>query len=647
MKELGIYFSNGDRWPFLLMIPGMTLLMLRTTFARNRFYEKLGLTKLPVESFEKPVHRPKKALFYLLGLTLTALAAMGPQWGQKLQPMKAQGLDICFAFDLSRSMWSEDVSPNRLTQAKNQLKIFLPRLGGDRAALVGFSSSAFIAAPLSTDHDALAGFLDPLDPSFMSDPSTSLSTGVDACMDALNLKDVVDRNQIMDSAAKLVVLLTDGEETSDDSNDALKKAEKLGVPVYVMAVGTAKGGPIALRDERGNLTGYLRDPRTQQPAVSKLEDKGPKEIAQRTGGKVFYASMGVDAWKLFEEAIANYKRDSRDAGTKLDREERFQIPLLIAFVFLLLDFFLPETRLRAQRKAQPGAASRIASGVMAALLLTLVASSVFRTPAALAATPPGTEPSLADKVLSGKSPEMVYRNNEAVKKFQKQKIGETIDTLSEAINHDSSDPELRFNWSSAKLYSAVGDQGQVNPKIVDESIKELQNIARDPRVGRDPNAQEFRKLIEHQLGQAYEMKKDIPNALKHYYSSLNEGTPNSKIDERTRTNLKRLLVASEGGQGGGGEGDPKDGKEGEGDPKDGKGQTAQPKDGEDHTDAKMKPKFSGTEIDEGQAKQILESVSGEEQEVQRRKATLEAKERRGKGRMGQGKVNSGQSDKPW
>ena len=49
---------------------------------------------------------------------------------------------------------------------------------------------------------------------------------------------------------------------------------------------------------------------------------------------------------------------------------------------------------------------------------------------------------------------------------------------------------------------------------------------------------------------------------------------------------------------------------------------------------------------EGQAKQILESVSGEEKEVQKRHAKAQAKERAAKNR--EGRIDNGNSGaKPW
>ena len=329
----GVYLAYPERWPLFLLIIAVVGLIARSAKFRAQILRGMGIERpeqLDRTGLQVPRNRRLKNILYVSGLAILALACLGPQWGQKEHAVRAEGLDICFALDLSNSMLAEDMSPNRLEQSKNQLSIFLQRLGGDRAAIAGFAGSGFVAAPLSVDHASLVNFLEPLNPTFVSDHSTNLGAGVDACMTALELDKVRSRDEISDAAAKLVVLVSDGEDTVEDSNEAIARAEKLGVPVYAMAVGTTKGAPIPVRDERGELLRYVKEPGATEVVVSKLLDQGLKDLAKKTGGKVFYAASGVEAWNNFEKAIANYKRDSKDAGTKLDREDRFQWPLLLA-----------------------------------------------------------------------------------------------------------------------------------------------------------------------------------------------------------------------------------------------------------------------------------------------------------------------------
>lgn len=614
MTDFGISFSQTENALLLVLIPVIFVLMLQSARVRRVANKALGLSADP--RFEAPVNRPLKSFLYMVGLIFAGIAAVGPQWGQKAHPIKAQGLDICFAMDLSRSMMAEDLSPSRLEQAKNQLAIFLPRLGGDRAALVGFAGSSYVAAPLSVDHTALITFLEPMGPDVISDQATNLSAGVEACLGTLGLADIKDRNEILDDAAKLVVLVSDGEDTASDDTGAIAKAEKFGIPVFAMAVGTEKGAPIPLRED-GKLTGYVKDPQTRQPVLSRLAIKGLKDIAEKTGGKVFYGSAGVEAWKDFENSIADFKRESRDAGTRLDKEERFQWPLAIAVLALLWDFVLTETKWRWSWK------------------VLVFALAFFGAPRGQAAEPlPGGRWDFRDY-------ELLRRNNQGVLDFGAKNHKQADERLRQALGEDADDPLVRYNWAANRLAGAVDpeDPKKIDEKALAEATSELVKLADDPRVRADASA---RRRVEFQLGKAAELKGEAPAALKHYYASLtldpksqkSEFTvPDTKLDEAAKNNIAHLLVAQQSnsqqqqqqsGEGGGeGKDDKKDqqGKDGENEKdKDGKKQNQQ------YGQGKQKAKFDNTDVSEGEARQILESVSGEEKEVIKRKARGEAKE---------------------
>lgn len=626
-EAFGIYWSQNQNSLLLLGFVFVILALVKTGRVRAAFRKRMGAQYFREEGAHA-ANRPLKNALYLLGSLLVIIAALGPQWGQKAHTVKAQGLDICFAIDLSRSMLVEDVSPSRLQAVKNQLALFLPQMGGDRAAIVAFAGSGYIAAPLSPDANALSGFLDPLDPSFISDQGTSFGAALENCFTALKLDQAKDAAEVLDDAAKLIVLLSDGDDNVNEAGPAIARAVKLGVPIFAVAVGTEQGGAMAIRDARGTLEGYVKDPRTGQPVIVKLLDKGLKEIAKKAGGQVFYASQGTEAWKQFREAIANYKRDSREAGTKLDREERFQWPLLVGLLLLCLEFLMTETRFFRRKGA---------------LVILLAAFGAAH-----------------ESHAGPNNPLQIWDNNRAVKKFEAKDFAAADAKFLEALSRDATDLGVRYNWATNKMVSAIkppakeGDEPEKpDGHLVDEALKEFQSLNKEPATNAKENSG-FRKALRYQMGQAFELKENNPQALLHYYSSLREKTGNKEADEKldkaTRENITRLLGDPDGkgkgggggGGGGGGQEQPKDGQ-GKGD----KGPPQQPKNGEDHKDQKQAPKFSGTDVSEGEARQILESVTGEEREVQKRKAQSESKDRARAQNAERGKVKNNGRDTPW
>jgi len=105
-----------------------------------------------------------------LALALFIIALARPQIGEGETKITASGIDIVLAIDLSGSMSSEDFQlrgqrVNRLIIAKDVLQQFIAKRPNDRIGLVAFATDAYIAAPLTLDHDgegavALSGNID-------------------------------------------------------------------------------------------------------------------------------------------------------------------------------------------------------------------------------------------------------------------------------------------------------------------------------------------------------------------------------------------------------------------------------------------------------------------------------------------------------
>ena len=102
----------------------------------------------------------------LLAVLIVALAQ--PRLAKSTTEVKASGIDIVCALDLSGSMISEDFvvrggRVNRFNMARAVLKQFIDQRPNDRIGLVVFAAQAFIATPLTLDHDFLQENLDRLE----------------------------------------------------------------------------------------------------------------------------------------------------------------------------------------------------------------------------------------------------------------------------------------------------------------------------------------------------------------------------------------------------------------------------------------------------------------------------------------------------
>ncbi|PYJ01322.1 MAG: hypothetical protein DME25_18375, partial [Verrucomicrobia bacterium] len=177
-----------------------------------------------------------RALVALRWLTL-ALLILGlaqPQFVESETAVKASGVDIVVAIDLSGSMESEDFELkgrriNRLDIAKDVLKKFIEKRPGDRIGLVAFAGKAYVAAPLTLDHDFLLMNLERLQLHTIEE-GTAIGSGLSAS---------VNRLRDLKSKSKIVILMTDGQNNSGKIQPltAAEAAQALDVKVYTIGVG--------------------------------------------------------------------------------------------------------------------------------------------------------------------------------------------------------------------------------------------------------------------------------------------------------------------------------------------------------------------------------------------------------------------------
>ena len=198
-------------YPWVLLLLFLLIpLIYRTYWAKTqvalRYSSTQGFKKLPVTVMGGVRH----GLFWLkiAAFTLLVIAVARPQIGKSVTQRKSEGLDIVLAIDTSGSMRALDLKLNgtrydRLTVVKNVLVKFIEKRIDDRIGMVVFGSEAFTQAPLTLDHEVLLTFLGDLQIE-MAGPSTAIGDAIATA--SKRLKD-------LESKSKIIILLTDGENT--------------------------------------------------------------------------------------------------------------------------------------------------------------------------------------------------------------------------------------------------------------------------------------------------------------------------------------------------------------------------------------------------------------------------------------------------
>ncbi len=283
------------------------------------------------------------------GLALAVFAVARPRFGLQLSEVKRRGNEIFVALDVSASMLAEDVVPNRMTKAKRSLGLLISSLTGDRVGIVAFAGDAYLACPLTLDVEAARMFLESVDTGAVPVPGTALGAAV---------RRAVARFPKGSRAEKIVVLLTDGEDTRDsDPLGAAKDAAAAGVKLYTIGIGTPQGEVIRERNADGSLKGFKKDDKGET-VVSRLDEATLAEMAKLTGGE-YFRSRDDDAEILALAAkVSSAARQVQSTQVFKIREERYQPFLLVAILLLMLERLIPRrtghwTRVRAELKAEP------------------------------------------------------------------------------------------------------------------------------------------------------------------------------------------------------------------------------------------------------------------------------------------------------
>lgn len=329
-------FGNPSLFWLLALVPLLAVFLTWTFRARRRALDRFAAPPLG-ENLAASVSRAArrwKAVLLVGGVFFAAIAMAGPRWGWEWRQVKRRGVDVFVVLDVSKSMLTEDVRPNRLTQAKFAVNDLLQKLEGDRAGLIAFAGTAFVQCPLTVDYEAFRLTLNDAGPSTIPRGGTAIGLAIRTALKAFEAGEGRDH---------AIVLITDGEDTDGDPLAAADEAAKNGVRIYAIGVGTSEGELIPVRAD-GGATEFLKD-KEGKVVKSRLNEDVLRGIALKTEGiyvRSAAGDFGIDT--IYDKGITQLHREEYEARLQKKYFERFQWPLGIAFALLLLESFVSDRR---------------------------------------------------------------------------------------------------------------------------------------------------------------------------------------------------------------------------------------------------------------------------------------------------------------
>jgi Ca-activated chloride channel family protein len=244
------------------------------------------------------------ALLALLALAALLIALARPERTVAADQRQAV---VVMITDTSGSMFAKDISPDRLTAAKNAGRTLVDKLPRDfRLGLISFGRTAEQLVEPTTDKDRVRAGLEGLAFGGKTAMGDGLALGLDAARTP-----VANELGIPQRLPAALVLLSDGANTAgeEDPITVAERARRFRIPVYTVALGT----------QEGYITHTRRDGTTWREPVPP-DTTTLQEIARETRGRFYEAA---DAQRLTEIY--------RGLGTRLaTRQEKQEVTAAFA-----------------------------------------------------------------------------------------------------------------------------------------------------------------------------------------------------------------------------------------------------------------------------------------------------------------------------
>ncbi len=267
-----------------------------------------------------------KTFLRTIYFALIVIALLGPSFGDTSREIKTVGKDIFVCIDLSQSMNAMDIQPSRLAKVKFELKNIIEAFNSDRIGLIMFSSEAYLQCPLTYDNNALDLFVQTLNTEMVPNYGTDFGPPMEMAMDKLTDEDTI----ITRSKAKIVILISDGEDFGDNTAEIAEDLEDEGISLFTLGVGTKKGSKIPIR------TGFKQD-RNGNEVVSKLNSTSLENLADDTGGEYFEINESRNDTERLISAINSVEGELREAKKVDATQNRYFYFLGAALLLMAID----------------------------------------------------------------------------------------------------------------------------------------------------------------------------------------------------------------------------------------------------------------------------------------------------------------------
>ena len=329
-------FQNPEY--FLILLVLLPMLVWHFLFRRK---QEMAVNVATTEEYRKDIRTLRTRLLHLpfflrlLVIVLTVVVIARPQTHHAISEKETEGIDIIMAMDISTSMLTQDIRPNRIEAAKSVANEFIASRPYDNIGLVLFAGEAFLQCPLTTDHASLLSMFDNVSCRLQADGLIAPGTAI-----GMGLTNAVSHLENSVAKSKVVILLTDGVNNTGDISPqmAAEVAKDCKVRVYTISLGRAGKSKQAIAT--------LPNGETYEAELENATDSAMlRNIAQQTGGKYYAAESRKELKDIYSEIDALEKTKLKVMN--YSRKYEAYLPFaLVALGLLLAEILLRLTWLR-------------------------------------------------------------------------------------------------------------------------------------------------------------------------------------------------------------------------------------------------------------------------------------------------------------
>jgi Ca-activated chloride channel family protein len=273
---------------------------------------------------------------------LLALVALRPGIGTAVVPGRSTPIEVLVVVDRTTSMSAEDWYDGRprLEGVRRDITELVESMPNGRFTVMTFGSSVHLLLPSTQD----ATFIEQT-VALLDREAVLAGTGsrLDRPLPHLRRQLVRMKRQTPDRP-RVLVLMSDGENTDERRQRSFAPIAGLVDEGLVLGYGTLQGGPMRL-DESDAQVGWVPDPATGSPAVSRIDQINLREVAQELGLTYLHRERPgelSESTRLWQEDFAE-----DDAGADESLPAQHELYWLAALALLALGLVELRTHWRA------------------------------------------------------------------------------------------------------------------------------------------------------------------------------------------------------------------------------------------------------------------------------------------------------------